>query len=81
MDDRTLMEDLLLNVKGACDLYLHGSIESSTPEVHKAFDQALQDTLCMQNEIYNKMQQRGWYQTAQAQQQQIDQTKQQFAGK
>lgn len=30
MDDKNLMEDVLLTVKGACDLYLHGTIESST---------------------------------------------------
>ena len=54
MDDKNLMEDVLLTVKGACDLYLHGTIESSTANVHNTFDQRLNETLQMQNEIYNK---------------------------
>lgn len=29
MDDRCIMENLLLTTKGVCDLYLHGTIESS----------------------------------------------------
>ena len=33
MDDRALMEDLLLVTKGVCDLYMHGTIESSTPHI------------------------------------------------
>ena len=41
MDDRTLMEDLLLVVKGACDLYVHGAIESSSPLVQNVFNEAL----------------------------------------
>ena len=41
MDDRCIMENLLLTTKGVCDLYLHGTIESSTQNVHQAFDQAL----------------------------------------
>ena len=29
MDDRALMEDLLLVTKGVCDLYMHGTIAVS----------------------------------------------------
>ena len=41
MDDRCIMENLLLTTKGVCDLYLHGTIESSTQDVRQSFDQAL----------------------------------------
>ena len=37
MEDRDLMEKELLVIKGVCDLYLHGAIESSTKDVHDAF--------------------------------------------
>ena len=37
MQDKDLMENELLVVKGICDLYLHGAIESTTTEVHTAF--------------------------------------------
>ena len=37
MEDKDLMESELLIIKGVCDLYLHGTIESTTLEVHNAF--------------------------------------------
>ncbi|MCI5810602.1 MAG: spore coat protein [Clostridiales bacterium] len=79
MDDKLIMEDILTTVKGAADLYLHGTIESATINIHQAFDQKLNDTLQMQNEIYSKMSQRGWYAEEQAEQQKVDQTKQKFS--
>lgn len=79
MDDRNLMEDVLLQTKGVCDLYLHGAIESSTPNIHSAFETALTESIKMQNELYSKMSQKGWYSTDQAEQQKIQQLKQQFS--
>lgn len=79
MDDRNIMENLLLTYKGACDLYMHGAIESSTPNVHQVFTCALNDTLSMQDRIYKQMEQKGWYTTQQAPRQQMDQVKQKFA--
>lgn len=79
MDDRSIMENILLTTKGVCDLYLHGAIESSTANVHSQFDKALNESLCMQNEIYTKMAAKGWYPTQQAEQQKIQQVKQKFA--
>ena len=43
MNDKDIMEGILLTTKGVCDLYLHGSIESATPNVHQAFNTALND--------------------------------------
>lgn len=79
MEDKQLMEDLLLTVKGVCDLYMHGTIESSTPNVHSTFDKALSDSLQMQDELYQKMATKGWYPTEQAEQQKLTQVKQKFA--
>ena len=53
--------------------------ESATPGVHTAFSQILNDTLCMQNEIYAKMTAKGWYPTQNAEQQKIDAAKQKFS--
>ncbi|MTK07561.1 MAG: spore coat protein [Hungatella sp.] len=80
MDDKCIMENLLNVTKGACDLYLHGTIESPTMNVHQAFDNALNDTLCMQDDIYKKMSAKGWYTTEQAEQQKVSKIKNQFAG-
>lgn len=76
MEDRDLIEKELLVVKGACDLYLHGVIESSTAEVHQAFQDALNTSLNIQNKIYNLMVEKGWYKTELAEQQKIDCAKQ-----
>ena len=79
MDDRELMENELLTIKGVCDLYMHGAIESSTLEVHSAFKEALDESLNIQNKIYNLMVERGWYNTENAEKQKIDSTKQKFS--
>ena len=55
MNDKEIMENLLLNLKGECDLFMHGAIESFSTAVHSAFTQALNDTLTMQNQVYSKM--------------------------
>ena len=64
MDDKTIMENLLLTTKGVCDLYMHGTIESAgTSNVHSTFKTALTDALSMQGDIYKTMTDKGWYQT------------------
>ena len=78
MNDQSIMENLLLATKGVCDLYMHGTIESSTPNVHRAFDAALSDNLCMQEDIYKKMTDKGWYETTPADAQQVAQVKQKY---
>ena len=80
MDDKTIMENLLLTTKGACDLYMHGTIESAgTTNVHRTFQSALTDALCMQDEIYKTMSDKGWYPSSNAQPSEISQVKQKFA--
>lgn len=78
MNDQTIMNNLLTATKSACDLMMHGAIEASTDNVHQTFKQAFNDTLCMQNEIYKKMEEKGWYQDSQAQETQIDTVRQKF---
>lgn len=80
MDDKQIMEDILLATKGTCDLYMHGTIESPTANVHQAFSAALNDTLCMQDSIYQQMSFKGWYSTEQAPQQKLDQVRQKYSG-
>lgn len=53
MNDRSFMETMLLLEKGACDLFLHGTIESATSSVHQAFSTALNDSLAMQDALYD----------------------------
>ena len=78
MEDKDLLENELLIIKGACDLYLHGTIESSTAEVHEAFKCALNESLDIQNKIFNLMSEKGWYKMDTVEQQKIDTVKQKF---
>lgn len=79
MDDKTIMENLLMTTKGVLDLYMHGAIESSTTGVTQAFTGAWQDTLSMQDNIFKQMSSKGWYQSDAAPQQQIQQIQQKYA--
>lgn len=80
MNDKEIMEGILLTTKGAIDLYMHGAVESATPNVHGAFSGALESALCMQSEVYRDMADRGWYPSEQAPQQKLDAVKQKYAG-
>ena len=79
MEDKDLMESELLTVKGVCDLYLHGTLESTTAEVHAAFQEALKESLDIQNKIYNLMAEKGWYPYQNVEQTKINNVKQKFS--
>lgn len=79
MDDRNLMQDILLLEKCACDLYMHGTIEAATKNVNQTFKTALNDSLTMQDDIYQKMSQKGWYTNDQAEQSKVSTLKQKFS--
>lgn len=79
MNDKEIMTNILNAVKGECDLLMHGAIESSTPNVHQTFTQSFNDALCLQNQIYAKMAQKGWYPAENAQQNEINKVKQKYA--
>lgn len=79
MSDKNLMENILLLEKGACDLFLHGAIESGTENVHQAFQTALNASLNMQDGIYDEMASMGWYPSQQVEQTKIDTVKEKFS--
>jgi spore coat protein CotF len=79
MNDQELMENMLQLEKGVCDLYLHGSIESATPEVRQCFRTALNESLNRQGRIYDEMSARGWYQPDAAEQQKCSQVRTKFS--
>ena len=66
MNDKEIMEGILMTTKGVVDLYMHGTVESATPNVHGTF--------------YKSMAERGWYPSEQATQQKLDTVKQRYAG-
>ena len=78
MNEQNVMENMLQLEKGVCDLYLHGSIESSTPEVKQSFKTALNECLNLQGRVYDEMSAKGWYQTDNAEQQKLAQVRQKY---
>ena len=78
MDDKNLMENILQLEKGVCDLFMHGAIESPTANVHRTFNDALNESLRMQDMTYSKMAAKGWYPAEQVEQAKIDTVKQKF---
>ena len=81
MEDRDIMQKELLVIKAVCDLYLHGTLEATTAEVHSAFKNALNEAINIQNKIYTLMAEKGWYNMQNVEQQKIDTVKQQYANK
>ena len=79
MDERQLMENMLQLEKGACDLLMHGTVESSNPNVHQAISCSLNSSLQMQEQIYEKMQEKGWYPAQQVERPKIEQVRQKFS--
>ena len=76
--ERMLCETILMETKGMADLYMHGTIESATPNVRTAMNDSLREVLMMQQTIYDHMARKGWYPPTQAPQDQINQTRQKF---
>lgn len=79
MNDKELMNDLLSTVKFNCDLFLNGTIESSTPNVREAFNASLFESLRIQDEIAKKLSERGWYQVNLVEPAKVQQTEKKFA--
>ena len=79
MNDKQIMEGILNSTKGVCDLYMHGAIEASDQNVFSSFSSALNKSLQLQNQIYSKMKEKGWYAPEIAQQDKVNQLKQKFS--
>ena len=79
MDDKNILENILLLEKGGCDLYMHGTLESATANVHQTFNGALDESLRIQSILYDKMAAKGWYPTECAEQTKVDSLKQKFS--
>ncbi len=61
MKDKIVMENLLLLLKGTCEVYVHGTQEASNKKVHDVLENSLDEILKLQYDVYNKMTEYGWY--------------------
>ena len=55
MNDKIIMENMLLLLKSTVEVYVHGSLESN------ALKSNLDEIIKMQDELYKKMTECGWY--------------------
>ena len=78
MDNKTILEGILWDLKCLADLFLHGSIESGTPALHKKFKDGLNDILTLQNELYTLMSEEGMYAVTNVAETKITKTKSEF---
>ena len=78
MDNKTMLEGILWDLKVMGELTLHGTIESSTPEVNKEFQNSLIDILNLQNDLYTLMSEENMYETSTVSETKIAKTKNKF---
>lgn len=78
MDNKTMLEGILWDLKVMGELTLHGTIESSTPEVNKVFQNSLIDILNLQNDLYTLMSEEKMYETSTVSETKIAKTKNKF---
>ncbi len=77
--DREMMEDALSSQKFVTEGYNTFANECSSPSVMSEMLNILNEEHMIQHELFDAMQKHGWYATEPAQQQKIEQCKQQFA--
>ena len=62
MSDQVLMDNYLLLLKSTVEVYVHGTLESSTVDVRELLQSCLNNIIQMQGDTFDKMAQAGWYQ-------------------
>ena len=78
-DDRCMIDDLLETSKHIAGEYSAYVVEGSNEGLRQVLSTNMDETICDQFQIWQQMQQRGWYQTKPAQPQDILMAKQKFA--
>ncbi len=77
-DDRCMMGDLLDTTKHIAGEYGSYIVEGSNQPLRQVLTTNMDETLSDQFQIFQQMQQRGWYQTKPAQQPDVQTAKQKF---
>ena len=77
--DKAQISDLLSAEKFLAGNYNTCLLECATPEMVRCISNLLSDTHEMQQQVFQTMQSRSWYQTKKAEDSKLNATKQQFA--
>ena len=78
-DDKCMMEDLLGTTKHIVEQYGTNVIEGSTQQLRQILNQNMDQTINDQYQIFEQLNQRGWYPTKAAQQPDVQAAKQMFS--
>ena len=79
MNDELIMTNILSLLKGSCGLYMHGSIEAADPKINATFKQVLTESLTLQKEVFDAMEQKGWYMIPKEAKKNVDKVIKKFA--
>ena len=74
MNDKLIMESILLLLKSTVEVYVHGTLESSNKIIHSALKNGLDEIMKMQFNVFLKMQEAGWYKITNVDTKTINQT-------
>lgn len=61
MNNQTYMDNYLLILKSTIEVYVHGTLESSNPDIRDLIRSGLDSTLTAQANTYDLMTKYGWY--------------------
>ena len=61
MNDKLILEAVLLLLKSTVEVYVPGTLEASNKNVHDILKTGLDTIMKMQFDTYNKMTEYGWY--------------------
>jgi len=62
MNDQLLLENYLLVLKSTVEVYVHGTLESVNKNIRTTLQDHLNNTINSQNDTYQEMTKKGWYQ-------------------
>ena len=74
MNDQLLMDNYLLIIKSTIEVYVHGTLESSNPDIRELLKYGLDETIKHQANTYDEMTKYGWYNINNVDRQTIKQT-------
>ncbi len=74
MNDKLIMENYLLLLKSTVEVFVHGTLESSNPDVRTILKKGLDMIMQAQADTYDNMTENGWYNINNVQINLIDQT-------
>lgn len=75
MEEKNVLNNVLSLTKNMCEILFHGNIESSNKTVEKVFNNALNDYLTLQKEIFNLMKEKEYYTLEEVNESKIEKTR------